>query len=116
MPNIEFFKTSLGKCPIITFLDSLTGKQAQKITWVLEVFEETDIMAKQYFKKLKNTDDIWEIRVIYSGNIFRLLGFFDSNNIFILTNGFVKKTQKTPIGEIRIAEKRKIEYLKRKIK
>jgi phage-related protein len=116
MPDINFFRSSTGKIPVSDFLDSLTGKQAQKIAWVLEFFEESNVIASQYFKKLKNTDDIWEIRVIYSGNIFRLLGFFDLSNIFILTNGFVKKTQKTPMSEIRIAEKRKYEYFKRKNK
>ena len=81
MPEVNFYKTKNGKSPVVEFLDSLTGKQAQKIVWVLELFEETNIVAKQYFKKLKNTDDIWEIRVIYSGNIFRILGFFDTNNV-----------------------------------
>jgi len=51
-----------------------------------------------------------------SSNIFRLLGFFDGNNLIILTNGFTKKTQKTPQKEIKLAEKRKKDYLKRKEK
>lgn len=63
-----------------------------------------------------NTDNIWEVRVILASNIFRLLGFFDADNFVILTNGFVKKTQKTPMKEIRLAEKRKKDYLKRKDK
>lgn len=57
---------------------------------------------------------IWEIRVIFSGDIFRLLGFFESNGNFIITNGFVKKTQKTPVTEIKIAEERKKDYNERK--
>jgi phage-related protein len=76
----------------------------------MELFEETNIISKQYFKKLINTDDIWEIRVIYSGDIFRILGFFHYKT-FVLTNGFIKKTQKTPLSEIMIAEERKKEYL-----
>ena len=63
-----------------------------------------------------NTDDIWEVRVISSSNIFRLLGFFDEDNLVILTNGFIKKTQKTPKKEIKLAEERKNDYLKRKTK
>jgi phage-related protein len=112
--EVNFYKSSSGKSPIKDFLDSLSGKQAQKITWVLEIIEESRIVPKQYFKKLVNTDDIWEVRVISSSNIFRLLGFFDGNNLVILTNGFVKKTQKTPNKEIKLAEKRKKDYLKRK--
>ena len=116
VPEVNFFRTVTGKYPVIEFLNSLSGKQAQKIAWVLELFEDTKIVAKQYFKKLRNTNDIWEIRVIYAGDIFRILGFFESNNIFVLTNGFVKKTQKTPLSEIKIAEERKKEYYERKPK
>ncbi|MDP3684889.1 MAG: type II toxin-antitoxin system RelE/ParE family toxin [Ignavibacteria bacterium] len=48
--------------------------------------------------------------------MFRMLGFFEANNIFVLTNGFIKKTQKTPFNEIKIAEERKREYIERKKK
>ncbi|MBZ0183619.1 MAG: type II toxin-antitoxin system RelE/ParE family toxin [Melioribacteraceae bacterium] len=103
-----------GKNPVIEFFDSLNGKQVQKITWVLELFEEMSVVPKQYFKKLKNTDDIWEIRITFSGDIFRILGFFESNNNFVLTNGFIKKSQKTPQSEINLAEERKRNYFERK--
>lgn len=59
MREVNFYTTSSGKFPITDFLDSLSGKQVQKITWVLEIIEEFDIVPKQYFKKLENTDDIW---------------------------------------------------------
>jgi phage-related protein len=36
------------------------------------------------------------VRVQVGNNIFRLLGFFGENDLIILTNGFAKKTQKTP--------------------
>ncbi len=77
MREVNFYKSSSGKSPIIDFLDSLSGKQAKKITWVLGIIEESRIVPRQYFKKLINTDNIWEVRVISSSNIFRLLGFFD---------------------------------------
>jgi len=64
-------------------------------------------------KKLKGSDDIWEIRVQFGNNIFRFLGFYESNKV-ILTNAFSKKTQKTPEKEIELAEQRKKEYYKRK--
>ena len=69
---------------------------------------------KEYFNKLVNADNIWEIRVKSGNNIFRILGFIDSNNIIVITNGFVKKSQKTPKKEIILAEKRKKDYLERK--
>ena len=114
MRGVNFYQSESGKYPVKEFLDSLTGKQANKITWVLELFEDTSIVPKQYFKKLKGTDGIWEIRIIFSGDILRLLGFFETNGNFIITNGFVKKTQKTPLNEIKIAEERKRNYYERK--
>jgi phage-related protein len=113
MRKILFYKNDAGECPVEEFLDSLSAKQAQKVAWVMEVVEEIDLVPKQYLKKLKNTNDIWEIRVINDGNIFRILGFPLSTECFIVTNGFHKKTEKTPKSEIRLAEKYKQNYLKR---
>jgi phage-related protein len=55
-----------------------------------------------------------EIGVIFSGDIFRLLGFLENNGNLIITNGFIKKTQKTPMNEIKIAEERKRSFYERK--
>ncbi len=76
----------------------------------MRLVEEWERVPKQYFKKLENTDDIWEIRAQLGSNIFRILGFFSRSALFIATNGFQKKTQKTPNSEIDLAEKRKAEY------
>jgi phage-related protein len=107
MRKILFYKNDAGECPVEEFLDGLSAKQAQKIAWVMELVEEIDLVPKQYFKKLINTDNIWEIRAINDGNIFRILGFLLSNECFIATNGFHKKTDKTPRSEIQLAEKYK---------
>jgi phage-related protein len=114
MREVNFYQLESGKYPAKEFLNSLTGKQAKKVTWILELFEETSIVPKQYFEKLRNTNDIWAIRIIYSGDIFRLLGFFEPDGNFMITNGFAKKTQKTPLSEIKIAEERKRKYYERK--
>ncbi|WP_017294918.1 type II toxin-antitoxin system RelE/ParE family toxin [Geminocystis herdmanii] len=113
MRQIIFYRTSSGNCPIEDFLDSLSAKQAQKVIWVLKLVTELESIPIKYFKKLVNTDNIWEIRIQLDNNIFRLLGFFQDNNLIILTNGFIKKTQKTPSQEIKLAENRKKDYLKR---
>ncbi|MFB2973269.1 type II toxin-antitoxin system RelE/ParE family toxin [Aerosakkonema sp. BLCC-F183] len=96
------------------FLDSLSGKQAQKVLWVLRLIQELDCVPRQYLKKLVNTDDIWEVRINVGNNTFRLLGFFENDNLVILTNGFAKKTQKVPSQEIDLAEQRKRDYLSRR--
>jgi phage-related protein len=81
---------------------------------VLKLIEEHQKVPKTYFKLLVNTDGIWEVRVQLGNSIFRILGFFENGNLVLLTNGFIKKTQKTPRGEIKLAQKRRAEWLGRK--
>ncbi len=114
MRQIIFYRTAAGRAPVAEFLDTLSGKQAQKVVWVLRLVEELDVVPSQYFKKLVNTTDMWEVRVQVGGDIFRVLGFFDGPTTLILTNGFAKKTQKTPPQEIALAEQRKRDYIARK--
>ena len=116
MRTVNFYRLPNGQSPVELFLDSLTGKQAQKFTWVLQLIEELDIVPVQYFKKLVDSENIWEVRIQFGNDIFRLLGFFESGTLLILTNGFAKKKQKTPPQEIELAVTRKNDYLKRKNK
>jgi len=69
---------------------------------------------QQYLEKMEGTDDLWEVRAEFGGDAFRLLGFLDSGRLIILTNGFAKKTQKTPEREIALAEQRKRDHLSRR--
>jgi len=114
MREIKFYRTENGKIPVREFLDSLQPKQAQRVAWVIEAVEELAVVPEKYFKKLVNTDDIWEIRVSAGNNIFRLLSFFDNSKLIIACHGFVKKAQKTPKKEIKVAENRKKDYFRRK--
>jgi phage-related protein len=109
--EIQFYRTAAGACPVEEFLDSLGAKQAQKVLWVLRAVRELPRVPQQYFKKLEGTDNLWEVRAEFGGDAFRLLGFWDEGRLIILTNGFAKKTQKTPEREIALAEQRKRDYL-----
>ena len=116
MRTVNFYRLLNGNSPVEEFLDSLTGKQAQKVLWVLQLIEELDVIPRQYFKKLVDSEGIWEVRIQFGNDIFRLLGFFNGGTLLILTNGFAKKTQKTPPQEIALAVRRKEEYLARRKK
>ena len=116
MRRVDFYRLPNRKSPVEAFLDSLTGKQAQKVLWVLQLIEELDVVPRQYFKKLVDSEDIWEARIQFGNDVFRLLGFFDGGTLLILTNGFAKKAQKTPPQEIALAVRRKEEYLARRKK
>jgi len=81
---------------------------------VLRLAQELPTVPQQYLKKLEGAEGIWEVRAEFGGDAFRLLGFWDTGRLIILTNGFAKKTQKTPVREIELAVQRKHDYLNRK--
>ena len=111
---VIFYRTVGGKCPVQEFIDSLPGKVAQKIVWVLKLLEDLDIVPSSYFKKLVGTEEIWECRIQSGSNTYRIFCFFIDNSV-ILTHGFVKKSQKTPAGEIERAEAYRRDFLKRRV-
>ncbi|MEW5927864.1 MAG: type II toxin-antitoxin system RelE/ParE family toxin [Gemmatimonadota bacterium] len=113
MREIRFYRTASGRSPVEEFLDSLSGKQAQKVVWVLRLVEGLERVPEQYLKKLTGTEDLWEVRAQHGGDAFRLLGFFDGPRLVVLVSGFAKKSEKTPRQEIARAEERKREYLSR---
>lgn len=113
MREILFYESESGKSPVIEFIEKLSSKDAQKTTWVLKLIQELPSVPTKYFKKLVNTDNIWEVRISSGNNIYRILSFFDGENLIILNHAFHKKTQKTPRKAIKTAEKRKKNYLKR---
>ena len=111
--KVIFYTTPTGNAPVQEFLDSLSAKETQKIVWVLNLIESLPMVPQEYFKKMQNSDGIREFRAQFGNNAFRLLGFLDKGRFVILTNGFSKKSQKTPHQEIALAEQRKKEYQER---
>lgn len=112
--RIIFYRTESGNTPVQKFVESLAPKQSAKVVWTLNLIETRRVVDARYLKKLKGTTGIWEVRIASSGNIFRILGFFDGDDLIVLNHGFQKKTQKTPHRDIEVAEKRKTDYLRRK--
>ncbi len=109
---VLFYKTESGACPVERFLrkQSMTVREA-----VASAFEhiERNSHTPSLFQKMVNTDDLWEIRIKKIGNIFRLLCFFDGSRVVVVASAFQKKTQKTPLQEIRTATQRKRLYFGR---
>jgi phage-related protein len=85
-------------------------KVKAKIIWTLELIEELERIPETYLKYIENTDGLFEIRIQQGSDIFRIFCFFDQGKLIILTNGFQKKTQKTPKKEIEKALKIKQDY------
>ena len=75
MRKIKFYRSETGKCPVEEYFDSLTNKQFEKIAFVLDIIEQIDIVPRKFFKKLKGTDDIWEVRAQQGNKFFGYWAF-----------------------------------------
>lgn len=93
------------------FYNSLPVKDRNKLRATIEMIEEAGIQAAIQLEWVKKLDSkINEIRSKVSSNIQRVLYFHVKNNQYIITHGFTKKTQKTPIKEIERAKQIKYEF------
>ena len=97
------------------FLNSLPGKAAQKVTWVLSLLENLQMVPSSYFKKLVGTEEIWECRIQFASNAYRIFCFFVDDSV-VLTHGLLKKSQKTPVREIERGEAYRRDFLERRKK
>lgn len=114
MSNFEIIVYSKkdGTEPVVDFIYSLPSKLKAKL------IQEVDLLAdmgnelrEPYSKHLE--DGIFELRVKQGSDISRVLYFFVIDKKIILTNGFVKKSQKTPKQEIELAKSYRADYLSR---
>ena len=85
-------------------------KVKDKIIWTFDLIEEIQRIPETYLKHIEKTDGLYEIRIQFGRDIFRIFCFFDHGQLIVLAQGFQKKTQKTPKKEIEKALKIKKEY------
>ena len=110
--EVIFFKKDNNNIPIKDFLDNLDDKmRAKAVGMIIRLEKYGNALTKPYSKHLD--DGIFELRIKQSTNISRILYFFRVGKKIILTNGFIKKTQKTPKKEIDLAKKYRKIYLER---
>lgn len=114
MPNFEikFYESGNGEMPAKDFILSLDVKMRAKILRCIDVLRDSgNDLREPYTKSLGN--GIFELRAKQGNNVSRVLYFFVVGRKIILTNGFIKKTPKTPKREIDLAEKYRKDYLER---
>ena len=95
----------------IKFYKSQDNKPQDNIEYVLDLVRFEKQVPIKFLKYLQETDGIYEVRIITAFKSIRILCFFDKGDLIVLTNCFIKKTQKTPKQEIKLAESLKAEYL-----
>ena len=108
--DVEFYTLPNGTEPVRIFLDSLTIKMRAKM------FREIDLLVTNGPElRLPHSrpveDGIFEIRAKQGSDLSRVMYFFYAGQKAVLTNGFVKKSQKTPKNEIELAKKYRQDYL-----
>jgi len=85
-----------------------------KIQYVFVLIKQVDRVPEKFLSQITGSDGLFEIRIEYRSNIYRIFCCFDQGKIIVLFNGFQKKTQKTPKNEIEKAMRLKQEYFEHK--
>jgi phage-related protein len=91
-------------------------KVQEKIEYVFKVIRTVQNVPKKFLDHMTGTDGLFEIRIEFESNIYRIFCCFDKGNLVVLFNGFQKKSQKTPKKEIELALKLKEDYFNSKTK
>ena len=122
--DVDFFIRENGDCPVKEFLLSLDKKMRAKLLAMTQLMPDA-LMATGACSReepqpkfspptMHLEDGIFELRAKQGSDITRVLYFFFVGKKIVLTNGFTKKTQKTPRAEIATAKKYRAEYIERK--
>ena len=107
--EIKFYKHYFNEF-YVAQTDKVRKKIAQTLVWV----QTLDRLPVTILKSIEGKKGLFEIRIEFGGDIFRVFCCFDEGSLVILFNGFQKKTQKTPSGEIEKAERLMKEYFESK--
>jgi phage-related protein len=110
--QVEFFETKNGDVPAEDFINSLDVKMSAKVYRLLMMAAENGPELREPYSKHLD-DGIFELRAKAGSNITRTLYFFFTGRRVVVTNGFIKKTQKMPKTEIDKAKAYREEYKQR---
>lgn len=111
--TVEFYQKENGDIPVEEFLRMLDDKMEAKIAGIIQVLQEKGNLLREPYSKYLG-DGIFELRGKVGNDISRVLYFFYYGGKIILTNGFIKKTHKTPKMEIEKAKAYRVNYLERR--
>ena len=108
--QIDFYQDSHGNIPVQDFIRQQPAKVKAKILGYIDLLQEFGLsLGQPYVEKLAGSD-VWELKIRYSSNRYRILYFAASGRKFVLLHAFLKKTAKTPKNEIEIAQGRIFDY------
>ena len=111
--DIIFYDLPNGTEPAKEFIMSLDTKIQAKMLRIIVMLQNNGYELREPYSKHLD-EGIFELRAKVGSDISRVLYFFVFGKKVILTNGFIKKTQKTSRNEIEKAKSYRKEYLNRK--
>ena len=103
---VELYEKDNGRTPVSEFVERLNVKQREKILRAFELLEEfgsefhypdVDVIRGKKYQGL------WELRVAFASDIYRIFYYVTNDNVAVLLHGIVKKQQKTPAKELDVA-------------
>lgn len=102
----RFFESNRGRVPVREWLLSLSSEDRKVIGDDIRTAEFGWPIGMPLCRSVKNRKGLWEIRTnLPSGRIARVF-FCVHEGAMVLLHGFVKKTRKTPAGELKLAQRR----------
>ena len=107
--EIRFYKNHF-----IEFYIAQDKKVQEKVEYAFKLIRTVERVPEKFLKHIESTEGLYEIRIKYGSDIFRIFCCFDKGRIIVLFNAFQKKTQKTPKKEIEKGLKLMQEYFKSK--
>jgi phage-related protein len=94
----------------VDFYLKQSNKVQEKIEFVFKIIRTVHSIPNKFLDHITGTDGLYEIRIEFESNIYRIFCCFDKGNLIVLFNAFQKKSQKTQKNEIELALKLKAEY------
>lgn len=100
---VVFYATESGKEPVRDWLQSLSQEDKKQIGEDIKTVQFGWPLGLPLIRKLDS--DLWEVRSRLSNRIARII-FTVESSYMVLLHGFIKKSQKTPQNELRLAKER----------
>ena len=111
--QVVFYQKADGSEPVREFMDSLPQKLRTKMAGDLAKLEQRNVELREPYAKHMGKG-LFELRISYANDIARAFYFFYEGRRIVVTNGFIKKTQRTPRRELERARRYKRDWEERR--
>ena len=108
--SVRFFCTDSGNQPVQEWLKAITKEERKRIGEDVKTVQYGWPLGMPLVKAMG--DGLYEVRTRLDNKIARVLICFHDNQI-VLLHGFIKKSQKTPGSDLKLAKSRKNKVLNR---